>query len=357
MPQLKIATFNVEWLISIFGGQWKNWNGKIPASFPGRTGPIRLAPIKDVPGLCQRIAGVIRQVDPDILGIEEGPPLLAQMQLFVRRFLNDRYHVYQSNEKQQSIFALAKKALVGHLTHEPHDGQALALLNGKFPYYPWLGFQVQDRKHHQFDRIPLVLKFRPAGQKELQIVVVHTKSKFSKLKTRKQWENREKEAVLSALDSRQKLSAEVGQLRKYVTAQLQPRDPNKGVLVMGDFNDGPFADLMEQEFLLHNIVDELVGSFLDPDKYLTHAMTPAVMAKAETVRFPDPLNNGQIVGEFIDHVLLSPSIVSGNGAFTLRANSCCVETAAYDQFNADMNDNDRGLRPSDHRPVSAIIDY
>jgi endonuclease/exonuclease/phosphatase family metal-dependent hydrolase len=357
MPQLKIATFNVEWMVSVFGGQWKDWNGKIPASFPGQKGPIRLAAIKDVPGLCQRIAGVITTIDPDVIGIEEGPPLLAQMQLFVKQFLGDRYHVYQSNEKRQSIFGLVRKALAGHITHEPYNSQALALLNGKFPFYPWLGFQVKDQKQHQFDRVPLVLKFRPTAQKELQIVVVHTKSKFSMLKTRKQWESREKEAVLSALDSRQKLSAEVGQLRKYVTAQLQPMDSHKGVLVMGDFNDGPFADLMEREFLLHNIVDELVGSFLEPDKYLRHAMTPAVLKNAETVRFPDPLQNGQTVGEFIDHVLLSPSLVGGNGAFTLRANSCQVETAAYNQFNADVHDNDRGLRPSDHRPVSVVIDY
>ena len=357
MPQLKVATFNVEWMVSIFGGQWKHWNGKIPTSFPGQKGPIRLAAIKDVPELCRRIAGLITTIDPDVIGIEEGPPLLAQMRLFVSRFLGDRYRVYQSNENRQSIFALVRNALAGQMIQEPHDSPSLVLLNGKFPFYPWQGFQVKDQKQHRFDRVPLVLKFQPTAQKELQIVVVHTKSKFSKLKTRAQWENREKEPVLSALDSRQKLSAEVGQLRKYVTAQLQPLDLNKGVLVMGDFNDGPFADLMEREFLLHNIVDELVGSFLDPDKYLRHAMTSSVLRNAETVRFPDPLQNGQIVGEFIDHVLVSPSLVEGNGAFTLRANSCQVETVAYDQFNADVNDKDRGLRPSDHRPVSAVIDY
>jgi predicted extracellular nuclease len=64
-----------------------------------------------------------------------------------------------------------------------------------------------------------------------------------------------------------------------------------------------------------------------------------------------------MVGEFIDHILLSASLVAGNGAFRLRRNSCQVERAAYDQFNNDVNDNNRGLRPSDHRPVSVILDY
>lgn len=358
MAKLKIATFNAEWMISIFGGVWKTWNKTIPNTFPGKKlGGITLAPIQDVPGLCKRIAGVIKKVDPDILGIEEGPPLKAQMELFVKTHLSNEYTVFQSNERNQSLFALVKKPLAKDIVHIPHSDTNLKLLNTSFFYYPWLGFRKEDRKKHKFDRVPLVLKFVPAAGRELQIVIVHTKSKFSKLKTKAQWDKREKAAVLDALDARQKLSTEVGQLRKYVTAQLHQPDPNKGLLVMGDFNDGPFADLMEEEFLLHNIVDELVGSLLDPESYLSHAMAPDVLAKAETVRFPDPLQNGKVVGEFIDHMLISSSIASGNGAFRLQANSCNVETAAYDQFNADVHDNNRGLRPSDHRPVSVIINY
>jgi endonuclease/exonuclease/phosphatase family metal-dependent hydrolase len=358
MPKLKIATFNVEWMISIFGGVWKAWDGTIPATFPGKSlGGIKLAPIQDVPGLCKRIAGVIKAVDPDILGIEEGPPLKAQMELFVKQHLNNKYAVFQSNEKNQSLFTLVRNSLASKIAHTSHTDVALKLLSGKFPYYPWLGYRKEDRKSHKFDRIPLVLKFKPSAKRELQIIVVHTKSKFSDLKTRQQWENREKGPVLSALDSRQKLSGEVGQLRKYISSELQQPDANKGLLVMGDFNDGPFADLMEQEFLLYNIVDELVGSFLEPKSYLSHAMTPDVLSKAETVRFSDPLEDGAVVGEFIDHILLSPSIIAGDGAFRLQPKSCQVETAVYDQFNNDVNDNNRGLRPSDHRPVSVVIDY
>ena len=37
MPKLKIATFNVEWMISVFGGVWKTWDGTIPATFPGKS--------------------------------------------------------------------------------------------------------------------------------------------------------------------------------------------------------------------------------------------------------------------------------------------------------------------------------
>ena len=65
MSQLKIASFNAEWMICIFGGTWKEWNGKIPKSFPGeKLGDIKLPKIDDVPDLCKRIAGVIQEINP-----------------------------------------------------------------------------------------------------------------------------------------------------------------------------------------------------------------------------------------------------------------------------------------------------
>jgi endonuclease/exonuclease/phosphatase family metal-dependent hydrolase len=358
MSQLKIASFNAEWMICIFGGTWKEWNGKIPKSFPGKKlGDIKLPKIDDVPDLCKRIAGMIQEINPDILGILEGPPRKDQMELFVKEYLDNDYAVYQSNERNQSIFMLVRQSLQNKIKQIPYDSNELSLLNEQFNYYPWIGFRKEDCKKHKFDRIPLVMKFNLFGGRELQFVVVHTKSKFSSLKTKEQWEQRDKNAVLDALDARQKLSAEVAQLRRYLDQQLTPPDNKKGLVVMGDFNDSPFAELMETEFLLHNILDELVGSFLHPDCLMRHAMTPEVLATAKTVRFPDPLDGGAMKEELIDHILISPSVASVNGIFKLVGNSCIVETAIYDNFNDDVNDNDRGLRPSDHRPISAVIEY
>ena len=358
MQEIRVATFNAEWMVAIFGGKWKDWDGTIPDNFKGKSlGGIQLPRIDDVPGLCRRISGVIEEVNPDIISIVEGPPRKDQMELFVRRYLGGRYVVYESNERWQSIFMMVRKSLANNVTQLPHDSNDLALLNGKFYYYPWVGFRQEDRKKHKFDRIPLVLKLNISGNRELQFVAVHTKSKFSKLKTVEQWEARDEEAVLDALDARQKLSAEVGQLRLYLDQQLTPENDSKGLVVMGDLNDGPFAELMEKEFLLHNILDELVGSFLRPECLMHHAMTPEVLSTAKTVRFPDPLEGGAITEELIDHILISPSIAGEKGAFKLKANSCQVETASYNKYNADVNDNDRGLRPSDHKPVSAILEW
>ncbi|MCE7985212.1 MAG: hypothetical protein DYG89_28910 [Caldilinea sp. CFX5] len=359
MSQLKIATFNVEWMIAIFGGLWNEWQPPtIPDTFPGKNlGGIHLDPIADVPALCQRIAGVIRDCDAQIIGIEEGPPLQAQMEVFVQRFLNDDYVVHHSNAKSQSICALVRRDLADRVTAFPPDGAETQPLRAKTRFYPWGCIAEAECKAHRFDRTPLVLSFRPTADQELKLVVVHTKSKYSLLKTIEQWENREREAIQDALLAREKLSAEMLCLRRYLDAQLAP-DENRALVVMGDFNDGPFAELMEREFLIHNIVDELAGSLLQPMRHFRHAMTPAVLATAATTRFPDPLEGGQMVEELIDHILVSPGIWQGKAPFLLKENSCQVESAAYDSHNDDTGPvRQRGLRPSDHKPVSAIFTY
>jgi endonuclease/exonuclease/phosphatase family metal-dependent hydrolase len=359
MPELKIATFNIEWMISLFGGTWTDWDGEIPDSFPGKSmGGIRLAPIENVPELCERIAGVIKAVGAKVLMIQEGPPRKDQMELFVRDFLNDDYIVHSSNAQSQSLHALVHHSIADKVTSFAHDGPQTVPLRSNIFFYPWGGIAVDERKSHKFARRPLVLTFQPSAAKRLRIINVHTKSKFSKLKRPQQWLNRERPAILDALLVRQKLSAEVCRLREYVVSDLGPgNDPPNASVILGDFNDGAYAELMEREFLIHNIIDELVGSFLEPDTFFRHAMTPATISQSSTVSFPDPLEGGQIVEELIDHVVVSPGIWTPGGPFRLKAGSCKVELQIYNQFDETDTERKRGDRPSDHRPVSAIIEY
>jgi len=166
VPELKLAAFNCEWMASLFGAQWKDWDGKIPASFPGKNlrSGIKLAPIADVPGPCKRIAGVIREVDPDIIGIEEGPPLNAQMELFVEKYTGDKHATYQSNERWQSVFALVRRPLASRVTAPPED-DALRMLRSNFYYYLRVKFKKEDRKKHRFDRVPLALSLKTSSDR------------------------------------------------------------------------------------------------------------------------------------------------------------------------------------------------
>jgi endonuclease/exonuclease/phosphatase family metal-dependent hydrolase len=360
MPEVKIATFNLEWLVSAFGARWKKWpeDPSIVESFPGaKLGDIELEPIADVPAMCKRIAGVIRDTKAKIIGTQEAPPLQEQMELFVKRFLDDDYAVFYSNSQWQTIGALVHKSIAERVTAwQPALPQLPTTYWTNIPYYPWGLIGTSDRANHQFARRPLLLSYGPKQGKELKLMILHTKSKYSKLKTVEQWENRDREAVLDALEARAKLSAEAFRVRKFLNECLT-QIPSLPIVLMGDLNDGPFAELLEQEFLLHNIVDELVGSVLDPDSYFRHAMALAVLRTAASTRFPDPLEGGAIVQELIDHVLISPSIWQANGAFRLQPSSCTVEAKAYDAHFDPAGDTQRGLRPSDHRPVSAVFEW
>jgi hypothetical protein len=94
VPELKLMTFNVEWMISLLVQD----KARLLASFPGKSlGPIRLAPIADVPALARRIAGVIEAVDPDVLAVREGPPLESRVDRFVADFLDDASTTFSSN--------------------------------------------------------------------------------------------------------------------------------------------------------------------------------------------------------------------------------------------------------------------
>jgi hypothetical protein len=280
------------------------------------------------------------------------------MEVFVTQFLNGEYTVWQSNAKWQSIYALVHQSISNSVTAFLPGDAEVEPLRLKNLYYTWGGIAIDVRKLHGFDRIPLVLSFRPAADKELRILVAHTKPKYSKLKDPQQWATRDAEAILDALDAREKLSVEIACLRRYLDACLQPPHEEAGVVVVGDFNDGPYAELMEKEFLIHNIIDELAGTLVQPQRYFRHAMEPDVLAVAATTCFADPLLGGQLVEELIDHVLVSPGIWQGRARFALKADSCQVETQVYESHNGEYGSNhQRGLRPSDHKPVSVVFTY
>ncbi len=360
MPRVKIATFNIEWLAAVFGGKWASWDPPIiPASFPGATlGDIALEPIADVHALCRRVAGVISGLDAQIIGLQEAPPLRAQMELFVAQFLGGEYVVHHSNARWQSISALVHRSIADRVTAWQPDLPGPGAAWSNIPYYPWGGIAAADREEHALYRHPLLLSFTPEAGKELRVMVLHTKSKFSRLKTLAQWEARERGAILDALTTRAKLAAEIRRVREFLDRQLSADGAPRSFIVMGDLNDGPFAELLEREFLIRNIIDDLVGSLLHPDLHLRHAMTPETLRTATTTRFADPLQGGAIVEELIDHILVSPAIWQKRGDFRVRANSCRVEAAVYDAHNDDTGpQRRRELRPSDHKPVSVVLNY
>ena len=348
MPTFKIASFNAEWMANLFKKNMAEfWPKESGARGLGRKP-------KDVAMVCGRIAGVIKEMKADIIGIEEGPPLKAQMELFVREYLNDGFKVYSMPDGLQSNHALVRKELPLSVVQIPESHAIYRHLSRKVEYYTW--GEVKKTRLEKFTRKPLVLQLNVGG-KRVEVMVFHTKSKISKLKRRGQWTARDKAAIVDALRSRQKLSAEMAAVRRYLTHTILSRR-SAGCILMGDLNDGPNRDIFEERFLIHNIVDELRGGFHRESALMHHALPESELSgkNAYTAQFSDPTRNGKTVKVLLDHMMVTGSLLNGAVPLQLVPERGKIEHEAYEKY-VSGNGKRAEDRPSDHRPVSAEFKY
>lgn len=212
--EIKIATFNVEWMVSLF----KNGQPELLTKPSKRTPGLGAKP-KDPQGVANRIASVIRDLDADLLGICEGPPYKAQMRTFVKEKLDDDYIVYSMPDGAQSVHTLVHKRLQRGIAVNqlPASDAVFQRLRAKKEYYR-LG-NVADAHKARFTRLPVVLRLERKG-KITEIMTLHTKSKISDLKKAVDWEKKTPDKVVSAINSRQKLSIEMNVIRKYIAHRL-----------------------------------------------------------------------------------------------------------------------------------------
>ena len=344
--ELKLMTFNVEWMINLFEkGKAKFHTGKSLSKGLGRKP-------KDVQLVCQKIAGVILDINPDIIGIQEGPPLKKQMKKFVKDYLNDSYIVYSMEHGSQSIHALVRKGINLEIRQLKETHKIYKHLSRKVEYYTW--DEVKQKRLENFTRKPVVLEIT-SGSEVIELMVFHTKSKISKLRSPKDWTERYKEKIVSAIRSRQKLSAEMAAVRRYLSHAILSKRV-QGCILMGDLNDGPNRDVFEQEFLIHNIVDELRGGFHRQEALMHHCLTQSQLKSkmAYTTDFNDPTKNGKKVNVLIDHILFSNKLINGKSKIQLDKRRSKIEHEIYNKY-VDNSGNKPHERPSDHVPMTSII--
>ena len=102
---MKIVNWNIEWMNNWFEGY-------------GQVGFRQDHPTKgisDVADLCRRVARVIKNLNPDVLTIEEGPSDIREMELFTDTYLIDShdnkiFDVFGGIDGgAQKVYALVKK--------------------------------------------------------------------------------------------------------------------------------------------------------------------------------------------------------------------------------------------------------
>lgn len=344
--EIKIATFNVEWMVNLFRPNKPSLLTKQNKNTAGLG-----AKPKNPQGVANRIAAVIKDVDPDVLGICEGPPLKVQMERFVEEKLDNAYSVYSMEDGSQSVHALVHKRL--------KSGVKIAQLSRKDKVYERLRTvrtfykfgNVRDAEEGRFTRLPVILRLERHGR-TTEVMVVHTKSKISDLKKASQWEKKDKNALISAIRSRQKLSVEMNVIRKYIAHRLYSKQA-EGIIVMGDMNDGVTRDIVDETYLLHSIVHELRGAFHHELALMRHVLDGSQLQRkkyAWTVEFRDPANGGRNTRVLLDHMIFSPACHNG-GKVCFIKHSGRIEHAAFDKQVANKGKS-RDDRPSDHKPLS-----
>lgn len=344
MSTLRVATYNIEWMNNLFvRGQAKlrTAPGKGMGRFP--INPLVVA---------ERIAGVITGLDAHIIGVQEGPSRLDQMQFFVDEFLDSRYRASGIESGSQSIYALVRDDCPIKAT--PYDLSSVYYNRLRKPvlFQPW--GEVNRAKKYSMTRFPALLRLSKADDTEpVHVVVAHTKSQFTKGFTKTKFDNRDPAAMQEAIFSRQKLSADVAALRRHITNVILERQNASAAIVMGDLNDGFTRNVFEKEFLLQSLVDELRGSFRRQSALLDHVLDEAQlrMKDAFTVEFRSAEKRG-ITRELIDHILVTPALREPGFWLQLKPGEAHI---AHEISKAHTSDTGAKAddRPSDHIPVFA----
>jgi endonuclease/exonuclease/phosphatase family metal-dependent hydrolase len=347
MQRLRIASYNVEWMNNLF----EKDQPKLRTSKGKGMG----RQVNSATAVAEKIAGVISDIDADIIGIEEGPAKLEQMKFFNKKFLSNSYDVFGMESGTQSIYALTKKGLDVRVKQIPPTSKLYEHLKKPVKFQPW--GEYDSAKSHRMARPPVLLELSYGTELPFQLVIAHTKSQFTKGFTQSKFLAREPEAMKEAVLARQKLSADIAAYRRHVTHVILS-DTAQGVVLMGDLNDGFARGIFETEFLMQSLIDQLRGGFRRQCALLEHAFNEKQLNDKEsfTVEFRDPTQPKKTTRELIDHILMTPAAMTRTGWLKFKKGSAEIGhtiSSTYTDNKGVLPDE----RPSDHVPVWADFEY
>jgi exonuclease III len=334
---MRIVNWNIEWMNDWFVGG---------GSVAFRENNLRKG-INDVAALCTRVADVVKDLDPDVLTIQEGPSDIREMELFVENFLADNqgeslFDIFIGMDGgAQKLYAFVKKGGEFKNPVLPTDDLTLELQDP---------FEVDivgdyELEGYEFTRLPLVVEGALDNENsKLRIIILHTKSKYVH-NGRSLWDDLDTrmQFVKAAMKNRRRISAEAMRVRLYVDEFLK-QNQDSFVVITGDFNDGPGIDYFERHYLTHNITDILLGSTYYPNRMFKHAFIERVTEdKRFTAIFNDFVDDIPERPLLLDHILVSPALSS-------KIQDSGIAHQEY-EAGTDGNASGRQRHVSDHRPV------
>jgi hypothetical protein len=298
------------------------------------------------------LATVVRAVDPDFLGIVEGPDTLANGsktasgQLEAWRELHGLDSDYRGvhgfpSGGQQELCALYKKSKL-NVFHDPEEKRSKHPFNQPFLVDTTDTLVKEQFKHY---RPPLELSLQAVqdeSEEIARVIVAHTKSKgifdYVDLARFEQLSQR----------NRKKLYGECFSIRERCDQWLET-NPNARIVVMGDINDGFGLDYYEQRFS-RSAVEILLGDVWRPEHILRQVLPRPKLGKygwtPSSSRYRDRIT-GDNFNVLIDHILVSRSVKFDNAR-------------VWNPFLKDAPDEVKTIKKdlkeaSDHFPVSCEI--
>ena len=158
--------------------------------------------------------------------------------------------------------------------------------------------------------------------------------------------------MVESVRNRAKLSSEASDIRYYIDRRFaQEGDP--AIFLVGDINDGPGKELIEDWYLLHDLIGNLQGEVFSAHKFLNHALFDIADDLRWTVHFEDAIDRRRDPHILLDHVLFTQRL-AGSGKPPLRVfpNAGRVEHDIHERVASTLPG---GVTTSDHRPVSVHV--
>jgi endonuclease/exonuclease/phosphatase family metal-dependent hydrolase len=341
MAEFAITTINGEWMNDWFApdtGDTAAWRPTF----------VRDNVECDTAQAAGQLAGLIADLDADVVALQEAPSRAAELALFLDTHLSGRYRfLIGDSGGAQKLALLVKPSIDAALVPPAGLGDLIE---------PWLADVNGDGvvNEYQFTRDPLVCRMALDGR-PLEVVVAHLKSNFIN-QGEQMWRDPAQRAqfIRSALQNRRRIANEGMRMRQYLDARLDA-DPAAAIVVLGDFNDGPGRDLFEQQYLAHNVTDLLVGSPYRPETLFGHALADVPADRRYSAVFDDFVTEEPQKQLLLDHIVVSPAMASGGAGVQKAAGSGRIE---HDLWAAHRTGDGgrRDERATDHRPATVVVE-
>ncbi|MBM3544705.1 MAG: hypothetical protein FJX44_09415 [Alphaproteobacteria bacterium] len=384
MGGFKLTTWNMEWLVDAF----RVATGAVP---PGsRKGNRRMPSAAQAQAKLDGVVQEIRLIDPDILLLTEAIPDPDEMGEFVNTYLKAYRLIDRAGEARDAydikgdqwmwfltkpeIKEKRKAHLLDNTTWRAYTKKIYTSQTARRQHrdgYWWISLPQIDKtsgqvganqlKPHSHHRHPQVLVADWDGSR-IEFIGVHLKSKFigERVPARKSAEKDKdyyarddvRRYMAKAVQARAKLTTEATDVRHYIEQRFA-QEPLPSIFLLGDLNDGPGKELLEREYMLHDLIGNLQGDVFFARQFLSHALFDSSDRFRWTVEFRDELDPSRRPFILLDHIVFTE-------ALTRRGKSPLIVHPGMGKVEHEIHDRVASMLPpktciSDHRPVSVVV--